>query len=150
MSGLGLSAQAIANRGNKDHPHDPSDLNRCMNYWGGRSTADLQERMASRSPAWNRLLPHWDYLTGLLRHEIATRTDGNAPRTYREMQRILADGVACPTCDSTGRGTECVKCKGTGSRSGGRCRAEGCFRGADLCPTCRGRGYTLTETRASA
>lgn len=140
---MGLSAKAIA-YGGSDHPHDPSDLLRCVNYCTGRlSTAELRARMAGRSIYWDRLLPEWDNLVSLLRHEIDTRTDGNAPRIYREMKRVLDDGIACTACDSTGRGTECAKCKGTGRRSGGRCRAANCYRGADFCPTCGGRGYQL-------
>ena len=142
---LGLSAAAIA-FGGRDHPHDPSDLLRCINYCQGRlSTVDLRTRMAGRSPQWDRLLPEWDNLVTLLRHEMGTRTDGNAPRTYQEMKRVLNDGIACTDCDSTGRGTECAKCKGTGKRGGGRCRAERCYWGADFCQTCRGRGYTTKK-----
>jgi hypothetical protein len=146
---LGLSAQAIAGNGS-NHPHDPSDLLRCVNYCTGRlSTSALQSRMAGRSIYWDRLLPEWDHLVDLLRHEMDTRTDNTAPRTYAEMRRILAAGFACAGCDSTGRGTECAKCKGTGRRSGGRCRAERCFRGADFCPACKGAGYTTTERSRS-
>jgi hypothetical protein len=142
---MGLSSQAIAG-GGRDHPWDPSDLLRCINYCTGRlSTAELQARMAGRSIYWDRLLPEWDHLAWLLRHEMDTRTDHTAPRTYAAMKRILAAGTACPDCDSTGRGTICTKCKGTGLRSGGRCRAEHCHRGADFCPTCDGRGYTTTK-----
>jgi len=138
----GLSSEAIQGRG-KDHPHDPADLLRCINYCKGYlSTEQLQKRMAGRSPEWDRLLPHWDSLVSLLEGEMATRTDGTAPATYIEMKRILADGVKCTGCDGTGRGIECDKCKGTGRRSGGRCRAIDCWRGAHLCPTCRGRGFT--------
>lgn len=145
---LGLSASAIA-FGGRDHPWDPSDLLRCLNYCNGRLTTDeLRARMTGRSPQWDRLLPEWDNLAKLLRHEMETRTDGNAPRTYREMKRVLADGIACTACDSTGRGTECAKCKGTGRRSGGRCRAEHCYRGADFCPTCQGYGYTPRKDAA--
>lgn len=139
---MGLSAQAIAG-GGRHHPHDPSDLLRCINYCKGRfTTADLRQRMAGRSVYWDRLLPEWDRLVELLHHEIDTRADGIAPRTYAEMKRVLNDGIACGACDGTGRGVECVKCKGTGRRSGGRCRADNCWRGADFCPTCRGNGYT--------
>jgi hypothetical protein len=142
---LGLSAQAIAG-GGRDHPHDPSDLLRCVNFCEGRlSTPDLRARMTGRSIHWDRLLPEWDNLVELLRHEMDTRTDYNAPRTYAEMRRVLNDGIACEACGSTGRGATCTKCKGTGRRSGGRCRAEHCYRGADSCPTCHGRGYTTTE-----
>jgi hypothetical protein len=147
MYGMGLSAQAIAGGGN-NHPWDPSDLLRCVNYCQERAitTPQLRARMAGRSVEWDRLTPEWDNLVALLRHEMDTRTDGNAPRTYAEMKRVLADGIACADCSSTGRGAACVKCKGTGLRGGGRCRAAQCYRGADFCPTCRGRGYTEKET----
>lgn len=143
---MGLSAQAIAGGGH-NHPHDPSDLLRCISYCEGRllSTTALQARMAGRSVEWDRLLPEWDNLVELLRHEMSTRTDRTAPRTYAEMKRVLAGGVACATCDSTGRGTVCAKCKGTGRRSGGRCRAAKCYQGADFCPICDGRGHTKPE-----
>lgn len=143
---MGLSAQAIAGGGHH-HPHDPSDLLRCINYCESRgiSTDALRSRMSGRSTQWDRLLPEWDHLIELLRHEMDTRTDRNAPRTYAEMKRVLNAGIACAACDSTGRGTECTKCKGKGRRSGGRCRAAHCYRGADFCPTCDGRGYTTTE-----
>jgi hypothetical protein len=137
----GLSARAIAGRGT-DHPHDPSDLRRCINYWGTGRTDELRERMAGRSVYWDRLLPHWDALVALLRHEMDTRTDNTAPRTYIAMRTALDNGTPCTFCDATGRGTECIKCKGTGRRSGGTCRADRCFRGADLCPICHGKGYT--------
>ncbi|MET0716384.1 MAG: hypothetical protein ABWY57_15875 [Mycetocola sp.] len=141
----GLSSWAIEG-GGIDHPWDPSDLNRCMRYCDGRLTTEqLRTRMAGRSLAWDRLLPEWDNLTALLRHEMDTRTDGTAPLTYYEMKRVLADGVKCDNCNSTGRGATCVKCKGTGYRSGGRCRARNCARGAAPCPTCSGRGYTNKE-----
>jgi hypothetical protein len=141
----GLSAQAIAGRG-AHHPWDPSDLLRCVRYCEGYLTTEgLQTRMAGRSTYWDRLLPEWDRLVELLRHEMATRTDRTAPRTYSEMKRVLAGGLTCASCDGTGRGEPCVKCKGTGRRTGGTCRAAHCFRGADLCPTCKGLGYTTNK-----
>ena len=142
---LGLSAQAIAGDGH-DHPHDPSDLLRCIKYCEGRlSTSSLQLRMAGRSAHWDRLLPEWDHLVALLRHEMDTRSDSMAPLTYAEMKRVLNDGIACDDCTSTGRGTDCDKCKGTGRRAGGTCRADRCYRGADFCPACSGHGYTTRE-----
>ena len=148
---MGLSAQAIAGGGN-NHPWDPSDLLRCVDYCESRgiSTETLRARMSGRSTQWSRLMPEWDNLVTLLRHEMKTRTDYNAPRTYAEMKRVLADGIACTPCNSTGRGTECGKCKGTGKRAGGRCRAERCYRGADFCAGCSGRGYQPRPTEAEA
>ena len=148
---MGLSAQAIAGSGNH-HPWDPDDLLRCINYCehAGLSTADLRRRMSGRSTEWDRLLPEWDNLTAMLRHEMDTRSDGMASRTYAAMKRVLAGGVACQICDSTGRGAACAKCKGTGRRAGGRCRAESCHGGADYCPACDGRGYTITKETQNA
>ena len=138
----GLSAQAIAGVGSH-HPHDPADLFRCVKYCRGRISTDrLRELMAGRSPEWDALLPHWDNLTVLLSHEMETRTDGTAPLTYVEMRRVLSGGTPCGACDATGRGEHCAKCRGTGRRSGGRCRAERCYRGADFCRKCQGKGYT--------
>jgi len=141
----GLSSQAIHGSGNH-HPWDPSDLLRCINYCDGYLTTEqLRERMSGRSVAWDRLLPEWDHLVALLRHEMSTRTDHRAPLTYREMKRVLADGGKCVPCDSTGRGAICEKCKGSGRRGGGHCRARNCYQGADFCANCRGNGYTKKE-----
>lgn len=141
----GLSSQAI-HGGGVNHPYDPSDLLRCVKYCAGYLTTEqLRTRMAGRSIYWDRLLPEWDRLVELLQHEMDTRIDGRAPRTYHEMKRVLADGVTCAVCDGSGRGDICLKCKGTGSRSGGRCRAQRCFSGADFCSACRGRGYTTNK-----
>lgn len=143
----GLSAQAIDGSGN-NHPWDPADLLRCVRYMDGRglTTDRLRTRMAGRSVSWDRLLPEWDSLVELLFHEMQTRTDGTAPRTYSEMKRVLADGITCDSCSGTGRGPECAKCRGTGFRSGGRCRAKPCFNGADLCGACGGRGYVAKRS----
>lgn len=147
---MGLSAQAIAYSGNRDHPHDPSDLLRCAKYIESRgmTTAELQVKMAGRSPAWDRLLPEWDTLVTLLRHEMETRTDGLATLTYAAMKRVIDGGVECADCAGSGRSEDCLKCKGTGRRGGGRCRADRCWRGADLCPTCHGRGFTNPQKAA--
>lgn len=148
MSGYptGLSSQAIAGSGT-DHPYDPSDLLRCMNYCEVRlTTEELRVRMAGRSLSWDRLLPEWDNLTELLRHEMGTATNGRAPITYREMKRVLADGITCVVCAGSGRGDACLGCKGTGYRNGGTCRARDCYRGAKFCPTCRANGYTTKPT----
>lgn len=140
----GLSAKAIAGRGT-DHPHDPSDLLRCINYWGTGRTDELQRRMAGRSIYWDRLLPQWDELVTLLEQEMATATNGRAPRTYFAMKRTIYGGVDCTDCATTGRKDACVKCKGTGRRSGGRCRP--CYGSGveTYCPTCRGNGYTVAQ-----
>jgi hypothetical protein len=101
--------------------------------------------MASRSPQWARLVEAWDEIHATSEEEVPgylQGRDGEAPRTYKLMKRVIAGGTVCPTCDGTGNGDPCPKCKGTGRRSGGRCRWPYCFRGHYFCPDCRGRGYT--------
>jgi hypothetical protein len=87
---LGLSARAIAYEGHRDHPYDPSDLLRCINYCAeaGITTRALRRRMAGRSPQWDALLPHWDELVALLEREMQ-RKDGRAPETYARMKELL-------------------------------------------------------------
>lgn len=91
---LGLSARAIAYAGHVDHPHDPADLKRCIEYCRAQciSTDELRRRMAGRSKGWDALLPHWGELVGMLEDEIATRKDGTASATYRRMRDLL-DGA---------------------------------------------------------
>jgi hypothetical protein len=91
---LGLSARAIAYAGHVDHPHDPADLKRCIDYCRsqGIDTAELRKRMTGRSPEWDALLPHWNELAGLLADEMETRRDGCATATYSRMRDLL-DGA---------------------------------------------------------
>lgn len=88
---LGLSARAIAYAGHVDHPHDPGDLKRCIDYCRSAciSTEELRKRMAGRSPEWDALLPHWNELAGMLADEMETRTDGCATETYARMRALL-------------------------------------------------------------
>lgn len=90
---LGMSARAIAYKGHTDHPHDPSDLLRCIQYCKSQSisTAALRKRMAGRSPEWDALLPQWDELVALLNGEIEW---GTAPVTYARMRALLATARA--------------------------------------------------------
>jgi hypothetical protein len=92
---LGLSARAIAYAGHIDHPHDPADLKRCIDYCvtSGITVEGLRTRMAGRSPQWDALLPHWGELAGMLADEMATRSDGCVPLAYARMRDLL-DGEA--------------------------------------------------------
>lgn len=91
---LGLSARAIKHSGHTDHPHDPSDLLRCVNYCRqqGISVETLRKRMAGRSPQWDALVPEWEWLAGLLRYEMAASKNGRVPLTYAAMRAVL-DGA---------------------------------------------------------
>jgi hypothetical protein len=102
---LGMSARAIAYAGHKDHPWDPSDLRRCLDYmrWAGLTTSQLRERMAGRTPQWDALLPHWDDLALLLAEEMK-RDDGSAPATYARMKEILDATYRQPVMPASERG----------------------------------------------
>lgn len=91
---MGLSARAIKYAGEQNHPHDPADLKRCIEYcrMAGISTTTLRLRMAGRSPQWDALLPHWGELAGMLADEMDTRKDSGAPATYGRMRELL-DGA---------------------------------------------------------
>lgn len=147
LTGFPLKGRIWASR--IDHPLDPSDFRRCERLLREVPLARLAfGEMRTASAAWARLVDAWDELVALSEEECpgqidAYRPEGSAPRLNHEMSRILAGGVECETCKGTGRGAECPKCKGAGRRSGGRCRARGCFRGADLCKPCHGNGYTV-------
>lgn len=129
-------------------PSDPADFRRCQLLLEQVPLAGLAfSQMRAASPEWSRLVDAWDEIHQAIESEVPdymhTRSDGLARKGYQLMKRVLAGGVECLTCEGTGRGEECAKCKGSGRRSGGRCRARGCYQGAAFCPTCRGNGYTV-------
>lgn len=129
------------------HPHDPADFRRCQLLLNSVPLARLHlPMMRSASPEWARLVDAWDEIHEAIESEVPDYlgkwATGSAMKGYRLMKRVIAGGVACEPCEGTGKGEPCVKCKGSGRRSGGRCRARGCYRGHAFCPTCRGDGYT--------
>lgn len=77
----GLSAYAILH-GGSHHPHDPSDLCRCL-----RVSPNAPTHMRERSPEWAALVDHWDELADMLAEEHPA---GTAPRTYARMRELLA------------------------------------------------------------
>ena len=103
----GISSEALFNhtmfgrtnsRWPANHPHDPSDFRRC--HLLVLAVPEVRERlslMTSESPAWARLVEHWDEIANLLESEIpgflGANADGRAPATYRLM-RSLIDGAA--------------------------------------------------------
>jgi hypothetical protein len=158
----GLSSEAIVthltgthistHRSADDYPHDPSDFRRCQLLLEAVPMARVTFRDVMRevSPQWQRLVDAWDDIHDLSEDEVPgylNGATGNAPRTYQLMRRTIAGGTECTACDGSGNGRPCEKCKGTGRRGGGRCRAPQCYRGFAFCQTCRGRGYTLEVTR---
>lgn len=155
----GLSAEAIVTHltgtnvsgrfhiGHAHHPSDPSDFRRCQLLLRAVPLAKLMfPAMRGASPQWARLVDAWDEIDATIEQEVPgyvdNARDGRAPLAYRLMKRVIAGGTFCVDCGGSGNGTPCEKCKGSGRRGGGRCRAKGCYSGHALCTTCRGNGYT--------
>lgn len=74
----------------QSHPHDPSDLGRCIKLLD--SVPELQPlmyKMMHVSPHWFGLMSRWDELVALYRHEKSIHGAISAPKTYQMMKSIL-------------------------------------------------------------
>ncbi len=71
-----------------DHPHDPSDLLRCLQFLDATHSHDQLPLMADVSSAWALLVPNWAFLADTLRTEAKYGT--SAPKTLAEMRAILS------------------------------------------------------------
>lgn len=93
-----VTGQSVGKFGNTHHPYDPTDLNRCMKLLDAYPLTRLVFKDAVRglSDTWARMADRWDEMEGLLREEMATRTDNTAPKTYALMRELR--GI-CPDCD---------------------------------------------------
>lgn len=153
----GISSEAIVSRltghpilgshWSSTYPHDPADFRRCQLLLNAVPLARLMlPAMRAESPQWSRLVDAWDEIHEAIESEVPDYlgrwSTGSATAGYRLMRRVIHDGVECAACDGSGHEGPCPKCKGSGRRSGGRCRARGCWSGYNACPTCRGNGYT--------
>jgi hypothetical protein len=94
----GLSSDAlckayfgIPERAGIDHPHDPSDLRRCLlflqavdepNQWRFDQLQDL-------SQAWLLLSCHWTELVACFEQECSQSINNAAPETYALIQKII-------------------------------------------------------------
>lgn len=76
------------------HPHDPSDLRRCIRLLDAVPAyrARIQE-MCEVSITWCVLVQAWGKLEAMLREEVPGE-HGNAPRTYAEMKRLIEQSGA--------------------------------------------------------
>lgn len=158
----GISAEAIVahlsgctglGTWGSDHPHDPSDFRRCQLVARQVSPKRFAD-MRTRSEVWARLVDHWQEIHEAIEAEAPGYVDrfplGESARLgYQLMRRVIAGLPACAACEGSGRAEACPKCKGSGRRSGGRCRATGCFDGHRLCRSCSGYGYDSSRELAS-
>lgn len=74
-----------------DHPHDPSDLLRCLRFLDATDSHAKVALMADVSPGWAALVPEWDALAALVREEFGA--GNSAPKTYAAMQSCLGARV---------------------------------------------------------
>lgn len=151
----GMSSQAIVEHltgvrldewSHGNYPYDPDDFRRCQLLLNAVPLAGLMfPTMRDVSPQWARLVDVWNEIHEACEEEAPgylTSKHGSAPKAYALMKRTLAGGVICEPCEGLGKAEACPRCKGSGRRGGGRCRAEGCAGGRRYCRVCRGRGYT--------
>ncbi|UCZ89044.1 hypothetical protein [Gordonia sp. WA4-43] len=93
-----VTGKPVGRYRNIDYPHDPADLRRCMQLLDAYPHARRVFKPAVRklSYTWARMANRWEEMEDLLREEMATSTDGKAPRTYALMREIR--GI-CLECD---------------------------------------------------
>lgn len=84
----------LTGRFGKSHPHDPSDLRRCLLLL--QASPETRERlpaMATCSPTWKRLTEHWGELEALFIEEsggsLHREFGWSAPKTYAAMRAAI-------------------------------------------------------------
>lgn len=76
------------------HPHDPSDLRRCIAFLDATAAHDKLADMAVVSPEWKRLVDVWDQLVTTIQNEMKkgkSAKSKSAPKTYALMKSALSD-----------------------------------------------------------
>ena len=89
MSSMNLACFLLIGKSlNNCHPHDPSDLNRCIELleFAPELKKDLY-KMKTLSKEWEILVDNWDLLTNTLNQEKAK--GDRAPKTYDLMNKLL-------------------------------------------------------------
>jgi hypothetical protein len=87
----------ITGRWGYSHPHDPSDLRRCLLLlMASPETVARFQEMASVSPEWRRLVAHWSEIERLFREECPNIHDCfgvSAHKTYAAMRSAINGGA---------------------------------------------------------
>lgn len=71
---------AIPDDAGADHPYDPDDLRRCLQFLCATDAHDKVSLMADVSPEWGRLVSNWTEITAAFEAESANGKQ--APKTY--------------------------------------------------------------------
>jgi len=86
-----MGAKAGVPLAENDHPHDPSDLGRCLRFL--EACPGIKDKLLvmgeNCGAVWRGLILQWDALEGLYREELPT---GTAPKLYAIMQQIIGVG----------------------------------------------------------
>lgn len=77
----------VPENGGTEHPHDPSDLLRCVQFLDATEAHDRLHLMSGVSPQWDFLVWRWSEITNLLAEEM--ETGNSAPKTYAAMNALL-------------------------------------------------------------
>ena len=92
----GLSSDAMCKRfyglpagAGTDHPRDPSDFHRCVEFLQATGSFGKVALMRDVSPQWAALVQNWDSLYAIYVTELAEKT-GYAKKTYAAMKEIFA------------------------------------------------------------
>lgn len=74
-----------------DHPYDPSDLNRCINFLNQVPEARTHlNKVAKAGVVWKSLIENWSTLENQLLEEKNDHTlDGKAPKTYDLIKGLI-------------------------------------------------------------
>lgn len=87
-SSRALAHEAAGMTGDTSHPHDPSDLGRCLRLIArvpeARAAVDA---LAEKNPYWKALAPEWDNLKALYISEMDDPKGGR--KTYAAMRALL-------------------------------------------------------------
>lgn len=94
---VGESSKAMAlavcdAKGNKNHPHDPADLNRCLLFLEAVPEArGRMDKVAALSPVWARLVERWSELETSFIGEVGRNwcKARSAPETYKLMRSLI-------------------------------------------------------------
>lgn len=93
----GLSSEAMCKRfyglqasAGTDHPHDPADLHRCVEFLKVTGSFGKLSLMRDVSPHWAALVKNWEKIYASYEIERAENT-GYARKTYDAMKALFAE-----------------------------------------------------------
>lgn len=91
----GASSEALcglffgAGPGGREHPRDPADFIRCVEFLEATGTAGRLPEAAKLSPEWDRIVQAWPEIAQTLCEELQS-PGGKAPQTLRLLQQAAA------------------------------------------------------------